>query len=65
MHTLRDTIADAEQKNIAIGHFNIANIEAFWAIVNTAKKLNMPVIIGLSEGELDFFGMRQAVTLVR
>lgn len=62
---LKEAITDAEEKGIALGHFNIANIEAFWAIVGAAKKLGAPVVIGLSEGERGFFGMRQAVLLVR
>lgn len=63
--SLKEAISDAEARNVAIGHFNISNIESFWAIVNSAKRLDVPVIIGLSEGERKFFGMRQAVVLVK
>jgi len=62
--TLREYIAEAEEKKIAIGHFNISNSEGFWAIVNASKKLNLPVIIGVSEGERDFIGIRQVKALV-
>ena len=63
--TLREVIADAEAKKVAVGHFNISNLEALWAIFHAAKSLNLPVIVGLSEGERDFVGVRQAVALVK
>lgn len=65
MQTLRETIRGAEEKKVAIGHFNISNIEGLWGIVGAARDLNVPVIIGLSEGERDFVGVRQAVALVK
>jgi len=62
---LSEAIKKAELEGKAIGHFNISNLEAFNAITKTAKKLNVPVIIGVSEGERDFFGIQNAVALVR
>jgi fructose-bisphosphate aldolase class II len=64
MKTLREYIAEAEEKKVAIGHFNISDSVAFWAVVNAAKKLNLPVIIGVSEGERDFIGIKQVRSLV-
>ena len=52
-------------KKVAIGHFNISNLETLWGIFNAAKNLGLPVIIGLSDGERDFVGVRQAVALVK
>ncbi len=63
--TLREYIQEADRKGIAIGHFNISNLEALHGIYNAAKKLNLPVIIGLSEGEEEFVGKNEAVALVR
>ena len=65
MKTLRELIIDAKKGGYAIGHFNASNIEAVWAIFRAAKKLNAPVIVGFSEGERDFFGVRQAVAVIR
>lgn len=65
MKTLSEHIHDAEINKTAIGHFNISNIEGLWAIFGAAKALNVPVIIGVSEGERDFIGVRQVVALVR
>lgn len=63
--TLREYIREADEKGIAIGHFNISNLEALHGIYNAAKKLNVPVIIGLSEGEEDFVGKDEAVALIK
>jgi fructose-bisphosphate aldolase class II len=65
MVTLRQAIAQAESVNVAIGHFNISNVEALWAIFSAARSLGVPVIIGVSEGERAFIGARQAVALVK
>lgn len=65
MKTLAEYIQDAEINKTAIGHFNISNLEGLWAIFNTARKLNVPVIIGVSEGERDFVGVRQVAVLVK
>jgi len=63
--TLREYIKEAEEKGVAIGHFNISNIEALHGIYNAAKKLNVPVIIGVSEGEEEFIGKNEAAVLIK
>ncbi|MFC1729761.1 ketose-bisphosphate aldolase [candidate division KSB1 bacterium] len=65
MKTLREYIKEAEENKVAIGHFNISDTEGLHAIFNAARKLNVPVIIGTSEGERDFVGVKQAVALVK
>jgi len=65
MKTLREIIQEASNNKTAIGHFNISNLEGLHAVYNSAKKLNVPIIIGLSEGEEDFVGRTEAVALVR
>ncbi|MEI6400121.1 MAG: class II fructose-bisphosphate aldolase [bacterium] len=64
MKTLRTYIKEAEENKVAIGHFNISNLEALHGIYNAAKKLNLPVIIGVSEGEEKFAGLEEVVALV-
>ena len=64
MKTLRETIKDAEDKKVAVGHFNISNLEGIWAVFNSARKLDVPVIIGVSEGERDFVGVKQVKAIV-
>src|SRR3989344_2750529 len=65
MKNLKEYIAEAREKGVAIGHFNISNIEGFHAVFNAAKSLNVPVIIGVSEGERDFVGVHETVALVK
>lgn len=65
MQTLREHIRQAEESHTAIGHFNISNIEGFWAVVEAAKEFGQPVIIGVSEGERDFIGLAEIVSLVK
>jgi len=65
MKILRETVAEAMKKGVAVGHFNISNLEALWGIFHAARKLNVPVIIGVSEGEREFIGVPQVVALVK
>ncbi len=62
---LREYIKEAQLGKKAIGHFNISNIEGFWAVVLGAKNLNLPVIIGVSEGERDFIGVKEIAVIVK
>lgn len=63
--TLREEISQAQKQNVAIGHFNVSDEIAFRAIVSAAKKLNVPVIIGVSEGERNFIGVKKIADMVR
>ena len=65
MKTLRECVKEAEQKKIAIGHFNISNTESLWGIFQASRALGVPVIVGVAEGERDFLGVRQSVALVK
>lgn len=65
MKTLKEYIQEAESKKVALGHFNISNLEGLWGVFRAAQKLDVPVIIGVSEGERDFVGVHQAVALIK
>ncbi len=65
MKTLRQYVAEAQAKKVAIGHFNISDSNGLWAVFRSAQKLSVPVIVGVSEGERDFIGVRQVVALVK
>jgi fructose-bisphosphate aldolase, class II len=65
MLTLKQAIHQAEANHTAIGHFNISTLDALWAIVAAAREVDVPVIIGVSEGERDFMGVAQVAALVR
>lgn len=61
---LKDYFQKAQKENWAIGQFNFSTLEQLKAIIQAGKKLNSPIIIGTSEGESDFVGLKQAVNLV-
>lgn len=64
MKTLREYISEASEGKYALGHFNFATLEVLRGIVLGAKDLGKPVIVGVSEGERDFVGLRQSRALV-
>jgi fructose-bisphosphate aldolase, class II len=65
MQSLRDTLLWAQQRGVAIGHFNIADSVQLKAVLAAAQELNVPVLVGVSEGEREFIGVRQIAALVR
>jgi fructose-bisphosphate aldolase class II len=65
MKTLKQTVWEAREKKVAVGHFNISNLEALWGIFRAAQSLNVPVIIGVSEGEREFVGVKQVAAVVK
>jgi fructose-bisphosphate aldolase class II len=65
MQMLRDFLQQAEQQGAAIGHFNVSDLVLLKAVFSAAQKLNVPVIVGASEGERAFMGVRQIAALVK
>ena len=65
MKTLKEYVAEAEQRKVAIGHFNISNLEGVWAVFNAARKLDVPVVVGVSEGEREFVGVGAIAAVVK
>ena len=65
MHNLRDVLNHAQEKRVAVGHFNIADLVLLKAVFSAARELSVPVLVGASEGERDFMGVRQIAVLVR
>jgi fructose-bisphosphate aldolase class II len=65
MKTLLQVLEEAKRSQVAVGHFNFSDLVAFKAIVASASELNVPVMLGVSEGERDFVGVRQAAALTR
>jgi len=65
MKTLKDVLQEAERATVAVGHFNFSDLVGFNSIVVAARELGLPVMVGVSEGERAFVGVRQAAALVR
>jgi len=56
-------IQEVEKKKTAIAHFNVATLEQMNAVARVARKMNAPVVVGVSEGEWNSMGMRTLVAL--
>jgi ketose-bisphosphate aldolase len=65
MKTLYKILEQAETNGVAIGHFNISDLVMLKAIFEAARDLNVPVIVGASEGERQFMGIRQISAIVK
>ena len=65
MHVLRDVLEQSQKNGLAIGHFNIADMVLLKAVFASAQELKVPVLVGASEGEREFMGVRQLAALVR
>jgi len=62
---IKNYFEKSRKEKFAIGQFNISNFECFKAITQGALNLKSPVIIGTSEGESKFLGLRQIAAIVR
>ncbi len=71
MKTLREILIDADARHVAVGHFNISELAALKGIFSAAQEISgsqnikVPILIGVSEGEREFIGVREAVALVK
>lgn len=69
--TLKKALAQAKKNKVAIAHFNIsefATLKAIWSSCQELSKIagyNIPVIIGVSEGEREFLGTRQTALIIK
>ncbi len=64
METLREALEFAQQRRVAVGHFNVSELVALRAITEAARELGVPVLVGVSEGERDFIGVREIRALI-
>jgi fructose-bisphosphate aldolase class II len=65
MRTLREVISDAQAKKVAVGHFNVSDSNQLNAIALAAREAGLPVMVGVSEGERQWFGVRQVAAMVK
>jgi fructose-bisphosphate aldolase class II len=64
MDRLRDVLTRVETEGAALGHFNVSDLVILKAVVAAAGQIGVPVLVGASEGERDFFGIRQLAAVV-
>ncbi|NYZ74719.1 class II fructose-bisphosphate aldolase [Candidatus Micrarchaeota archaeon] len=61
--SLAPLLKKAEQKNYAVGAFNAFNLETIEAVVRGAESLHSPVILQLTEGDLEHCGFNETALL--
>ena len=65
MATLREALQNAGSRHVALGHFNVSDLSGFHAVVRVGRRLNLPLMIGVSEGEREFIGVKEIALLVQ
>lgn len=61
---LKSYLKKAQKEHWAIGQFNFSTHDQLRAIFIAAEELKSPVILGTSEGEIGFLGIKETVALV-
>jgi ketose-bisphosphate aldolase len=64
MHSLSQLLEQSQMSGVAIGHFNVSDIALLNAVFTSTLELQVPVLVGVSEGERRFIGTRQIAALV-
>ena len=64
MEELRSVLTRLEAEGSALGHFNVSNLVLLKGVLAAARQIGVPVLVGASEGERDFFGVRQLAAVV-
>ncbi|MCK8824605.1 class II fructose-1,6-bisphosphate aldolase [Fuchsiella alkaliacetigena] len=62
---MEEILADANEKNYAVGGFNINNLEALQAIIEAAEAEQAPIILQTSEGAIRYINMEYAVAMAK
>jgi fructose-bisphosphate aldolase class II len=64
MTTLLEVLQQADARRIAVGHFNVSDLVTLYGAVEAAREQGLPVVVGASEAERRFIGVRQLVSIV-
>jgi ketose-bisphosphate aldolase len=65
MQKLREVLEQAQKNKVAVGHFNIGDDNILMGVFAAARELRVPAMVGVSEGERAFLGVRQVAALVK
>src|ERR1700721_104856 len=65
MQKLREVLEQAQKNRVAVGHFNIGDQNILMGVFAATRELRVPVMVGVSEGERAFLGVRQVAALVK
>ena len=61
--TLKHIFKNAQKNHWAIGQFNFSTLEQLRAIFCAGESMKSPIILGTSEKELEFFGLKEVLAL--
>ena len=64
MHSLSQLLTQSQLSGVAIGHFNVSDTVMLKSVFSSALELQVPLMVGVSEGERQFIGTRQIAALV-
>ena len=64
MYELRSVLNGLEAGGSALGHFNVSDLVLLKAVLAASVRIGAPVLVGASEGEREFFGVRQLAATV-
>jgi len=64
-NTLRDVLTQLQTGGAGLGHFNVSDQVLLKAVIAAAAETKLPVLVGASEGERDFFGARELAAVVK
>src|ERR1700746_2793105 len=65
MRSLKEVLSDAQNRGVALGHLNVSDLTLLQAAAAAARDLQVPVMVGASEGERGFLGTKQLAALVQ
>jgi len=65
MHTNKELLDRAKKGKYAVGAFNINNLEILQGVVAAGEAEKSPAILAVSEGAIQYAGLRQIITMVR
>ncbi len=61
----KEILNNALNGKYAVGHFNTSNLEETQGIIDGARELRSPVIVGTSESAIDYAGIENIVDIVK
>lgn len=62
---LLEKLKECKSNGVAMGHFNIGSFDMLKAISNVAKRLDVSMVIGTSEGEWNYLEPKKVVNMIR
>lgn len=65
MDSLQNILTRQQEQGTALGHFNVSDLVLLKAVLAAAVEVEVPVMVGASEGERDFLGTSELAALVK